>query len=191
MIQMLARRWWMLLVRGLAAIVFGILTFISPGTSLFVLVVLYGAWAIIDGAFNLGSSIRSAREGRSWGWLMFEGLIGIAAGVLTFLWPGISALALLFVIAGWMIVTGVAEISAAVRLRKYVRGEWALALAGVLSVVAGALLAIFPGAGALALAFWIGAYAVAFGLLMLVLALRLRSWGRAPEHRLPTGAVPV
>jgi uncharacterized membrane protein HdeD (DUF308 family) len=186
MIEMLARRWWLVLIRGMAAVLFGVLCFARPFASLAALVIVYGCWAIVDGAFNLGSAVRSARGGRSWGWLVFEGVVGIAVGVLAILWPGITALALLWVIAAWMVITGIAELAAAIALRKFIRGELLLALAGVLSVVAGVLLVRHPGVGALAVVFWIGAYAVLFGLLLIGLAFRLRSWGRTPEHRFPT-----
>ncbi len=190
MIAVLAERWWTLLIRGLAAILFGILTFVSPGLSLFALVILFGAWAFADGVFSLIAAFhRAGKEG--WGWLLFEGLASIAAGVVTFFWPGITALALLFVIAAWSVVTGIAEIVAAVRLRKHIRNEWLLALSGVLSVLFGLLLFAFPGAGALAVVFWIGAFAIVFGALLVALAFRLRAWARDPSHRLPTERVPA
>jgi uncharacterized membrane protein HdeD (DUF308 family) len=186
----LATRWWTLALRGIAAIVFGILTFISPASSLLALVILFGAYAIVDGVLALILAIRRPVEGRHWGSLLVEGIAGIVSGVLTFAWPGLSALVLLYLIAAWAVITGVAEIAAAIRLRKQVQGEWLMALTGVLSIVFGVLLFVFPGAGALAVTLWIGAYAVAFGILLLVLALRLRAWGRQTSRHIPVERAP-
>jgi uncharacterized membrane protein HdeD (DUF308 family) len=187
--MVLAERWWSIAIRGLAAIIFGILTFVSPGLSLYALVILFGAWAFADGIFNLIAALRRV-GGDRWGWLLFEGLVSIATGVVTFFLPGITALALLMVIAAWSLVTGIAEIVAALRLRKHIRNEWLLGLSGVLSVVFGLLLFAFPGAGALAVIFWIGAYAIVFGALLLALAFRLRGWarGRGPTQHAPAPA---
>ena len=190
MIAILAERWWALASRGLAAIIFGILTFIFAGLSIYALVILFWAWAFADGIFNLIAAIRRA-GGERWGWLLFEGLASIAAGAVTFFWPGITALALLLVIGAWSVVTGIAEIVAAVRLRNHIRNEWLLGLMGVLSVVFGLLLFAFPGAGALALIFWIGAYAIVFGALLIALAFRLRAWARDPSHRVPPAHAPM
>jgi uncharacterized membrane protein HdeD (DUF308 family) len=188
----IASRWWMLLVRGIAAVLFGALTFIVPMASVFTLVILFGAYALVDGIFALVSAVRGARIGERWGALVFEGIAGIAAGVVTFLWPSISALALLFVIAFWAVITGVAEIVAAIKLREMIHGEWLLALTGALSIAFGVLIALYPSAGALAVALWIGAYALVFGILMIVLAFRLRSWAShapsVPEPGLPVPA---
>ncbi len=184
MIAILAERWWALAIRGLAAIIFGILTFVFPGLSVYALVILFGAWAFADGIFNVIAAVRRA-GGKSWGWMLFEGLASIAAGVVTFFWPGLTAFALLMVIAAWSFATGIAEIVAAIRLRKFIRNEWLLGLAGVLSVVFGLLLFAYPGAGALALVFWIGAFAIVFGALLIALAFRLRAWARDPSHRVP------
>ncbi len=186
----LATRWWTLALRGIAAIVFGILTFISPPSTLLALVILFGAYAIVDGVLSLILAIRRPIEGRHWGSLLIEGIAGIVSGVLTFIWPGLSALVLLYLIAAWAVITGVAEIAAAIRLRKQVQGEWLMGLIGVLSIVFGVLLFVFPGAGALAVTLWIGAYAVAFGILLLVLAFRLRAWGRQTSHRMPVEHAP-
>ncbi len=186
----LATRWWTLALRGIAAIVFGILTFISPPSTLLALVILFGAYAIVDGVLSLILAIRRPIEGRHWGSLLIEGIAGIVSGVLTFIWPGLSALVLLYLIAAWAVITGVAEIAAAIRLRKQVQGEWLMGLIGVLSIVFGVLLFVFPGAGALAVTLWIGAYAVAFGILLLVLALRLRAWGRQTSRRMPVERAP-
>ena len=185
------RRWWALVLRGLAAIAFGILTFVAPVISLVALVILWGAYAIVDGVFAVVLAIRGARIAPGWGWLLAEGIVGIGAGVVTFLWPGITAIALLAVIATWAVLTGIAEIVTAIRLRRQVRGEWMLAASGVLSIVFGVLLAMKPGAGALAVTWMIGGYAVAFGALLVALGVRLHHWAglaQPPAHGAPTHA---
>lgn len=187
----LARYWWMLTVRGVAAIVFGILTFIAPGASLFALVVLFGAYALVNGAFALAAAVSRGRAGERWGSLVVDGVVSLVFGVLTLAWPGISALALLYVIAAWAIVTGAAQVAAAIRLRKQIRGEWLLALGGVLSIAFGVLLIVAPVAGALAVVLWIGAYALVFGAVLVGLSLRLRAWERRTHRPLPTGGLPA
>lgn len=184
MVLGLTRNWWALALRGLAAIIFGVLTFVWPQITLFVLVIWFGAYALIDGIFALVASLRNVRTEKYWWVLLLEGLVGIAAGVLTFLWPGLTALGLVFMIAGWAIVTGVFEIIAAIRLRKEIEGEWLLILSGILSFLFGVLIALFPLAGALSLVLYIGAYAMVFGALLLVLAFKLRS-RRVTRHDLP------
>jgi len=169
-----ARNWWAVALRGIAAIVFGVLTFVLPGITVAALVLLFGAYAIVEGVFNVVAAVRGRRGEEPWWTLLLEGLVSIAAGVVAFAWPGLTALVLLYVIAAWAVITGVVEIVAAVRLRKEITGEWWLALSGALSVLFGVVLMIAPGAGALALVLWIGAYAIVFGVLLLGLALRLR-----------------
>jgi uncharacterized membrane protein HdeD (DUF308 family) len=180
-IDTLARNWWLVLLRGIAGIIFGILTFIWPEISLTALVLLFGAFAFADGVLSLVNGIAERRANDRWWLLILQGLMGIAAGVVTVIWPGISALALLYVIAAWALVTGALEIAAAIRLRKVIEGEWLLALSGIASVLLGILLFLFPGPGALAVVLWIGAYALVSGVLLIVLAFRLRSWGRDPD----------
>ncbi|HEU4643641.1 MAG TPA: HdeD family acid-resistance protein [Gemmatimonadaceae bacterium] len=178
-VDTLVRNWWVVLLRGVAAILFGILTFLYPGISLAALVLLFGAWAFVDGVLAVASAVRRRKVSDRWWVLLLEGLAGIAAGVLTVFWPGITALALLYVIAAWALVTGVLEVVAAIRLRRVITGEWLLALAGIASVVLGVLLVLFPGVGALAVVLWIGAYAIVAGALLVALGLRLRAWGRS------------
>jgi uncharacterized membrane protein HdeD (DUF308 family) len=187
---LLAQRWWTFVLRGIAAIAFGVLTFIWPGVSILSLVLLFGAYAIVNGAFNLALAARGPAGEDRWGSMVFEGAASIVAGVLTIIWPGISALVLLFLIAAWAIVTGVAQVVSAIRLRKHIRNEWLLGVMGVLSVVFGVLLMIFPGAGALAVVIWIGAYAVVIGALMIALGIKLRQRS-VPARRVPTGGIPA
>jgi uncharacterized membrane protein HdeD (DUF308 family) len=180
-VDSLSRNWWAVSLRGLAGILFGIITLLAPGISLAALVLLFGAYAFADGVLTIITAIRRRGADRWW-LLLLNGLVGIAAGILTLLWPGITALALLYVIAAWALVTGVLEIAAAIRLRKAITGEWLLALSGVLSIALGVMLVLWPGAGALAIVIWIGAYALVFGVLLLALGLRLRGLG-SPRAR--------
>jgi uncharacterized membrane protein HdeD (DUF308 family) len=184
--EIIARHWWIFLVRGIAGLLFGVLTLIWPRSSLFALVILFGAYALVDGVFTL--VLAMGARSRRWGALIFHGIAGVAAGVITLLWPGLSALALLMVIAAWAVVTGVAAIAAAIRLRKQIQGEWLLATTGALAIIFGVLLFLFPGPGALALVLWIGAWAIVTGAFILALAFRLRSWERHLSPSLPVSA---
>ncbi len=180
----LARNWWAIALRGLFAVLFGVAAFVWPGITLVVLVLLWGAYALVDGIFALVAAVRAAERRGTWWPLVLEGILGIVAGVLTFIWPGITALVLLYLIAAWAILTGIAEIVAAVRLRRVLTGEWLLGLAGVVSIIFGVLLIVFPGAGALAVIWLIGAYALVFGIVLIVLGFRLRSWQHHPNERI-------
>ena len=175
MLDTLAKNWWALALRGVAAVLFGLLTFFLPGITLVTLVLLFGAYALVDGLFNIGAFFRVASH--HWA-LLIEGVIGVIAGILTFMWPAITAITLLYLIAFWAIFTGVFEIVAGIRLRKAIANEWLLLLMGVLSTLFGLLILFAPGAGALAIVLWIGVYAVMFGIVMLVLAFRLRGHRR-------------
>ncbi len=178
-VDALARNWWAVLLRGIAGILFGIATFFAPAISLAVLVLLFGAYALVDGVLALISALRNRATNEQWWVVLLEGITGIIAGIVTFVWPGITALALLYVIAAWALITGALEIAAAIRLRKVIDHEWLLVLSGIASIVFGILLAMFPGAGALAVVLWIGAYAIVFGALLVALGFRLRSWERS------------
>lgn len=185
MLHLLAKNWWALLIRGLVAIAFGILTFMWPGLTLIYLVYLFGFYALFDGIFNLVASFRT--PGEHWAFIL-EGILGIVAAFLTFFWPGITAIVLLYVIAFWAILTGIFEIVGGVRLRHVIRNEFWLILMGILSILFGAFILIAPGAGALAIVIWIGAYALVFGVMMVILSVRLRGH----RHDVPGAtAVPV
>jgi uncharacterized membrane protein HdeD (DUF308 family) len=171
----LARNWWAIALRGVAAILFGVLTVIWPGLSLAVLVILFGIYTLLEGIFNVIAAVRLRQGERRWLALLLEGLVSVAVGAVTLVLPGLTALALIFLIAAWAILTGVLEIVAAVRLHRLVRGGGWLALSGVLSLVFGVLVACFPGAGALSLLLWVSAYSIVFGAVLLLLAFRLRS----------------
>jgi uncharacterized membrane protein HdeD (DUF308 family) len=174
MLHVLARRWWLLLLRGIAAIIFGVLAFAWPGLTLITLVFLYGAFALIDGVIALAAAFSGAAKPVPTWWLVVVGLLGIAAGIVTFLWPSMTAIVLVLFIGAWALAHGIFEIIGAIRLRKEIDNEWALILGGILSVVFGAILIIAPGAGALGLIWAIAAYSIVFGILFIVFSLRLR-----------------
>ena len=173
----LSDHWWVILLRGIVGVIFGVLAFASPGATLLALVFVWGVYAIVDGAFALYLTYLAARQGRRWWPYLLEGLVGIGAGVVAFASPGLTALALLFLIAAWAIVTGVVEIVAAVDLRKQIDNEWLLGLAGVFSIVFGILVVLQPDAGGVAVVWTIGAYAMVFGVTLIALAFRVRGVG--------------
>jgi len=174
----LGRNWWLLLVRGLVAIVFALLTWAQPGVSLAALVLVFGIYVLADGLLGVWSAIAKRRDNRHWWLLLLWGLVGIVVGVMTFIMPGITGLVLLMYIAAWAMITGVLQIVAAIRLRKEIKGEWLMILSGLVSVAFGVLLFLQPGAGALAVAWIIAAYAFIFGVLMVLLAFKVRKLGR-------------
>lgn len=170
--EVLARNWWLLLIRGILAIAFAIAAFALPGIALYALVLAFGLWAGLDGIFALGAGL-GPNVHRRWIFLL-EGVIGIAAAIVAFRYPGITALTLLLLIAWWAIVTGVLEIIAAIQLRKVIDDEWWLILAGVASIIFGILLFMNPGPGAVAVLWIIGIYAAVFGVMLIGLSFRLR-----------------
>lgn len=188
LLNVIVRNWPLVLVRGVAAIVFGIVCFVWPAISLLALVLLWGAYALVDG---VGAIVWGARS--RWWSMVVVGAVSVLAGLIAFVWPGITALALLYLIAAWAIVRGGVEIAAAIRLRHWIENEWLLVLAGIASVAFGVLVALFPGAGALSVVWLIGVFAVVFGALAVGLSLRLRSLeqtARARHEEVPaaTGA---
>jgi uncharacterized membrane protein HdeD (DUF308 family) len=191
-VDTLTRNWWVFLIRGLMGVLFGILTFVRPGISLAALVLLFGAYAFADGIFAVVSAVRRHTGKESWWLILLEGLAGVAVGAMTLLWPGLTTVVLLYLIASWAFVTGAFEIAAAIRLRKIITDEWLLVLSGVASIGLGVLLVLFPGPAALALVLWIGAAALVSGVMFVVLGFRLRSWGRThpshPQHAAPMPA---
>lgn len=180
----LARNWWSLALRGLAAVLLGIAAFVWPGVTLTAIVFLFGAYAFVDGVLAIGGAIAGEEwQGHRWP-LVVEGLLGIAVGLITFFWPGVTALALVLVIATWAVLTGIMEIVAAVRLREAISNEWLMIVSGLVSVIFGGLLFVQPAAGALAITWIIGAYALIFGIALIALAFRLRGWQRTHERQL-------
>lgn len=174
MILVMKQNWWMLALRGLAGVLFGLATFVWPGITLLALITLFGVYALVDGILALIAAFSRDIERHRWWALLAEGLAGIAIAIITFIWPGITAFGLVYLIAFRAFVTGIFEIITAIRLRREIRGEWLMGLAGVLSVVFALLLAVYPLAGALSVLWMIGAYAIFFGALMIALAFRLR-----------------
>jgi uncharacterized membrane protein HdeD (DUF308 family) len=173
----LARNWWTVAFRGVIAIIFGLAALFWPDITLTALVFIFGAFVLVSGVLLVIAAFRDGLNHTHAWLLLLEGVIGIAIGIMVFIWPAITALVLLYLIAAWAIVTGVLEIIAAIQVRKEIENEWLLALAGIASVLFGILLIVWPIAGALAILWIIAAYAIVFGVLLLILAFRLRSWG--------------
>lgn len=174
MVEQLSNNWFWVALRGVLAILFGIVAFITPETVLLVSVIWFGAFAFVDGIFSVLAAFTNRTKNERWWVLLLEGILGIVVGVLTFIQPGATLLTFVLLISAWLIITGVLEIVAAIRLRQEIQGELWLILSGVVSVIAGILLFLFPGAGAITGAYIVGAYAVVFGVMFLVLAFRLR-----------------
>jgi uncharacterized membrane protein HdeD (DUF308 family) len=170
----IARYWWLLALRGAAAVIFGIFAFIWPELTLGALVILFGVYVLIDGIANLVAGFNDRKANGRWWITALEGAVGIVAGLLTFVYPGMTAVLLLYFIAAWAILTGVLEMAAAFHLREQIDGEWALGLSGLISIFLGVGLVIYPDAGALAVVWMIGIYAILFGGLLIYLAFRLR-----------------
>jgi uncharacterized membrane protein HdeD (DUF308 family) len=178
MIMVLARNWWALALRGVFAILFGLAAFALPGVTLAVLVLLFGAYAILDGVLAIVAGVRAAERHERWWPMLVEGVASVLAGVLTYAWPLITAVVLLYVIAFWALVTGIFKIVAAIRLRQHLPGELVHALNGLVSILFGLFLLVLPGAGVLALVWWIAGYALFRGVMLVALAFRLRRHGR-------------
>ena len=175
----LAENWWLLLLRGVAAIAFGLLAFLWPDLTLLTLIFLWGLYAIADGIIALWAAIASkgGEIAPRW-WLAVVGIAGIVAGALAFVWPGMTALVLLMFIASWAIVIGILQIWGAIRLRREVEGEWLLGLSGLLSVAFGVIMFAQPGAGALAVVWLIGWFAILAGCVYIALAFQLKKHKR-------------
>ncbi len=177
--------WWALALRGLLGIVIGFIAFFMPVVTLVALTFLFGAYALVDGILSLVTAFHASRVHRHWWALALEGIAGIGAAAITAIWPAVTLITLLYLIAAWAVITGILEIAAAVRLRQVIAHEWLLIVAGAASVIFGVILFGAPGPGAIVISWWIGAYAFVFGVIMLVLSFRLRSWAR-PGGRLQT-----
>ena len=173
----LARNWWLLLIRGILAVLFGLMAIAWPALTLVTLVLIYGAYAFVDGLTAIWVGVSS----RAWGVLLF-GILGVVVGIYTFFYPGVTAIALLYVIAVWALVRGVFEIVTAIQLRKEISYEWALVISGLISIIFGIVLMANPGGGALAMILVIGAFALMFGVMTIVLAFRVRRLPRRLER---------
>lgn len=167
--------WWSVLIRGIVAILFGLAALVWPGITILVLIYLFGAFVLVTGVVAVFSALSTAERNDRWALLLLEGIIGILVGIAAFVWPGITGLVLLYLIAFWAIAGGILEIIAAIRLRATIAYEWLLALSGVISLLFGILILFFPAAGALGVIFFIGAYAILYGILLVILAFQVRS----------------
>ena len=183
MLQAVGQNWWMFLVQGVAAILFGLGALAWPGLTLTVLIALFGAYALADGIVALVAMFQTSAQSTPWWVWLLRGITGIGAALVTFAWPGMTAMFLVFVIAARALLSGIFEIVAAIHLRKELDNEWLLALSGLLSVVLGVFLVVAPGAGALAVLWWIGAFAIVFGILEIVLGFRLKGVNARLAHR--------
>jgi len=174
MLRMYGKYWWSFLIRGVLATLFGIIAIVVPGLTLEALTLLLAAFLVADGILSFIASFRGRHLGPRWGFLLFEGLVGVALGLFTFVWPGATVLAIVLIIGFWALITGIFEILAAVKLRAEIEGEWLLGLGGILSILFSIILFTNPGVGAVALVWIIGVYAVLFGISMIFLGIRLR-----------------
>ena len=181
-------KWWALLLRGIFAVIFGIIAFAWPGVTFLSIVFVFGFYALMDGIFAVVAGVRAPTGTGSWWMMLLLGIVGIIVGVLAFVWPGATAFALLMLMAAWALVTGIFEIIAAIQLRRVIEGEWLMVLGGLASVIFGVLLFLYPAAGALAVIWIIGAYALVFGVIFIALAFRIRSHEHRHHH--PGGATP-
>jgi uncharacterized membrane protein HdeD (DUF308 family) len=179
MVVVLASNWWTLVLRGVLAIIFGVVTFLMPGVAIGALVLLFGAYVFVEGIFNIIAGLRAPKGYARWWTLLLEGVISVIAGLLAFFYPLATTVALLYLIAFWAIVTGVFEIATAIRLRRQMTSEIFLILSGIVSILFGALLIFAPAAGALAVVWYIGIYAIIFGALLIGAGFKLRGWMRA------------
>jgi len=175
MIETLKRHWWVPVIRGIAAIVFGIIAFVYPGITIATLVLLFGAWILIDGIFRVIGAIGDRASDPDWGWHIVIGIIGIIVGFLTFHAPQITALALIIYIAAWALMIGATEIAFAIKVRREIKGEWFLILMGLASIVFAILLLWNPIAGAAAVIWLIAWYAVVLGILAIFFGFRLKT----------------
>jgi len=182
MVRSLSQNWWLVLLRGILAILFGLSAFVWPGITWLTLIVLFGIYAIVDGLVAVGTGLARTKDSPRWWTFLLEGLISIGAGVIALIWPGLTGLILVYMIASWAVITGIFEIAAAIRLRNEITNEWVLALGGMISVALGLLLFFQPAAGGLAIIWTIAGYALIFGVLLVILGFRLRYW-KAPETR--------
>ncbi len=177
MLTVLSRYWGLLLLRGIVAILFGVLAFMWPGITLTTLVFFFGAYIFVNGVTLIINAVGSRKEKDDWWFLLIEGLLGVVIGIMTAFAPGITGIALLIYIAAWALAAGLLEIISAIRLRKVVTGEWWLAVGGVVSIIFALMLMLFPAAGALGLIWLIGTYACLFGVIQIVLGFKVHKLG--------------
>ena len=184
----LARNWWAVAIRGVFGIVFGVIAFVMPATTMLALVLVFAAYMLVDGVFAIISAVRAARQHERWGLLVVEGLADIVAGLIAVLWPAITVVAFVLLVAAWAIVTGTLMVMAALHLAVD-HGRWWLIIGGAASIIYGVLLFVAPLIGALVLTWWFGAYALIFGVVLLILAFRLKArHGDHPQSAVARGA---
>jgi uncharacterized membrane protein HdeD (DUF308 family) len=176
MVRTLSQNWWLVVLRGVLAILFGVLAFVWPAITLLTLVVMFGVYAIVDGLVAAWTGLSRTKDSPRWWTFLLEGILSIGAGVIALLWPGLATLVLIYMIASWAVITGILEIVAAIRLRNEITNEWILGLGGLVSIALGVLLFLQPLAGGLAIIWTVAAYAVIFGVLLVILGFRLRNW---------------
>lgn len=184
MINALYQNRWLIGLRGVLAIAFGVLAFVWPGITAVALVFMFAAYAILDGILTIAAAVRNRAENDRWWLTLLEGIVDIAAGVIAFLFPGLAAITLVFLIAIWAIITGVLEIAAAIHLRKEINNEWALGLTGLVSIILGVIMILRPSAGLVGLVWVIATYAIIFGVLMLILAFNSTRMAREAGARI-------
>jgi uncharacterized membrane protein HdeD (DUF308 family) len=185
MVNVLARNWWALLIRGIAAVIFGILAFAWPGVTWIVIALLFGAYAFVDGVFAIVAAVRAAQSHERWWPFVLEGIVGLAIAAITIYDVRVTIFALYFTIAAWAFITGILEIAAAVRLRQAIANEWLLIVAGICSILFGVLMFWRPITAAIAVIWIIAAYAIVFGVLMIALSFRLRAHGATATPAAP------
>ena len=174
MVTDLARNWWVLMLRGVLAILLGVLALVNPAATMAALILVFAAFAVADGILSIITSLTAPADYRGWVWLLVSGLAGVVIGVLTFFWPGVTAVVLLYYVMAWLVVTGIFQIMAGIRLRKEITGEFWLILGGALAVIMGVYLMMNPAVGLLAMLWVLGFYAIVFGALLIAVSLRLR-----------------
>jgi uncharacterized membrane protein HdeD (DUF308 family) len=187
MLEKITHNWWLYALRGLVAVLFGILAFTRPEQALHTLVLLFGAYALVDGILAIVAGIASKRYFERWWAVLLEGVAGVVIGLLTFFLPGITTLALLYFIGAWALITGILEIVAAIQLRRVIKDEWMLILGGLFSILFSVLMFVFPVTGAVSVIWVIGIYAVFFGISEIIFAFRLHSLRRDFEKAVTTG----
>jgi uncharacterized membrane protein HdeD (DUF308 family) len=179
--QLLAQNWWAFAIRGVLGIIFGLIAIFRPGVTMLSLVLVFSAYAFVDGAFAIIASVRAARRHERWGFLVLEGVVNIIAAALAFLWPAITVVSFVFLVGTWAILSGGLMLSAAMRLSGD-HGRWWLVLGGLASVIYGALLIFAPFVGAIVLTWWLGAYAIVFGFALMAVAIKLYQRRRDQPH---------
>ena len=182
----LTSNWWALALRGAVSILLGLVAFTMPGITVTALVYVFGLYVFVEGVLAIMAALRGIREHDRWGWMLIEGIVCIVAAVAAFMMPGVGALAIVYLVAAWAVVTGALEIAAGIKLRKIIDNEWLLILAGVLSLALGIYILMRPGVGLLLLVTWVGVYALFAGILMLMLSFKIRKWSH--EHPYEGGA---